>query len=281
MGVDSLATHVAPPVPEALRPHVHAILGYDRVMPAPGVHIGMPSTSVTFVLPIDEPLDVGWGGVGGGREERWSMVSGLHTRAAEIRYGDRLAGVQLSLTPQGARALLGVPAGAVARQIVTLDELAPCLRDLPEQLADCQGWTARLALVHRRLLAVLAGSSTPSVRAETGQALAALTRGATVQRVADDVGLSRRHLGTLVRSETGVTPKEFHRIARFDASRSRLAAAAHAGRPSLVDVATASGYADQAHLTREWQALAGCTPTRWLRDEFPFVQDLMGVDARP
>ena len=117
------------------------------------------------------------------------------------------------------------------------------------------------------------------MRSEIGRALAGLTRGATVQRVADDVGLSRRHLGTLVRSETGVTPKEFHRIARFDASRSRLAAAAGTGRPSLADLAATIGYADQAHLTREWQALAGCTPTRWLRDEFPFVQDLVGGDG--
>ncbi len=275
--MDTPTTHLAPPVPEALRPYV--VAGYDMVMPAPGVHIGMPSTSVTFVLTIDEPLDVGWSGVPRSRARRWSTVSGLHTGPAEIHYADRQAGVQLALTPLGARALLGVPAGAVAREIVTLDELVPALRDLPEQLAECHGWPARLALVRRRLLAVLAWNGTPSVRAEIGHALAALTRGATVQWVADDVGLSRRHLGTLVRSETGVTPKEFHRIARFDASKSRLAAAAHDGRPSLAELATASGYADQAHLTREWQALAGCTPTRWLRDEFPFVQDVVGVDA--
>ncbi len=271
--------HLAPPVPEALRPYVLAIVGYDLAMPEPGVHIGMPSTSVTFVLPIDEPLDVGWRGVPATRELRWSTVSGLHTGPAEIHYGDRQTGIQLALTPLGARALLGVPAGALAGEILTLDEVVPDLRDLPERLAGAPDWPARLAAVRQRLLDVLASNGSPSVRSEIGRALAGLTRGASVQRVADDVGLSRRHLGTLVRSETGVTPKEFHRIARFDASRSRLAAAAGMGRPSLADLAATSGYADQAHLTREWQALAGCTPTRWLRDEFPFVQDLVGADG--
>ena len=95
-----------------------------------------------------------------------------------------------------------------------------------------------------------------------------------MQEVADDVGYSRRHLSSVVRAECGVTPKEYQRIARFSASRARLADAAGSGRVSLASVAATSGYADQAHLTREWQALAGCTPTTWLRTEFPFLQDL-------
>ena len=31
--------------------------------------------------------------------------------------------------------------------------------------------------------------------------------------------------------------------------------------------------------TREWVALAGCPPTTWLREEFPFLQDLGGDAA--
>ena len=42
----------------------------------------------------------------------------------------------------------------------------------------------------------------------------------------------------------------------------------------LAEAAHRCGYADQAHLTREWVALAGCPPSTWLREEFPFLQDL-------
>ncbi|MDT5042423.1 MAG: hypothetical protein QOE51_3408 [Actinoplanes sp.] len=38
-----------------------------------------------------------------------------------------------------------------------------------------------------------------------------------------------------------------------------------------------TGYFDQAHLTRAFQALAGCSRSRWLANEFGFVQDTVGA----
>ena len=69
-----------------------------------------------------------------------------------------------------------------------------------------------------------------------------------------------------MRAEFGVTPKEYQRLVRFEAARGRLVAE-HRGGAALAAVAAASGFADQAHLTREWRAMAGCTPTEWLRAE--------------
>ena len=44
------------------------------------------------------------------------------------------------------------------------------------------------------------------------------------------------------------------------------------GRPDLAELAAESGYYDQAHLDREFAALAGCAPTTWLAREFRYVQ---------
>ena len=37
-------------------------------------------------------------------------------------------------------------------------------------------------------------------------------------------------------------------------------------------LAAGCGYYDQAHLAREFRALAGCPPSVWLAEEFRFVQ---------
>ncbi|MGY2703269.1 helix-turn-helix domain-containing protein [Nocardioides sp. HB32] len=253
----------------ALAPYVASVVAYDVDLGGPGVHRGLPSTTLTVVLPVGAPLDVGWRGRPDSRTARWSTVSGLHAGPAEIHHSGHQAGVQLALTTAGARALFGVPAAALAGELLELDDVAPWLRDLPERLSGTPA-AARVPLVQRTLVGAL--QEVPPPRAEVGRALARLTRGTSVQAVADEVGYSRRHLSSLVRAECGVGPKHVQRIGRFQASR-RLV-----GRAPLAEVAHRCGYADQAHLTREWVALAGCPPTTWLREEFPFLQD---VGARP
>ena len=44
-------------------------------------------------------------------------------------------------------------------------------------------------------------------------------------------------------------------------------------RPSLAEVAFACGFHDQAHMTREWNSLAGCAPGVWIANELPNLQD--------
>ena len=254
----------------ALAPYVASLTAYDVDLGAPGVHRGLPGTTLTFVLPVGEPLDVGWRAVPGSRARRWSTVSGLHAGPAEIHHDGTQVGVQLGLTTTGAQALLGVPAAALAGELVALEEVDRTLSHLPELLASAAPGE-RAAVVEAVLLARVGDRRGP--RPEVGHALARLTRGARVQEVADEVGYSRRHLGTLVRRECGLSPQDVRRVGRFERSRALL------GRVPLAEAAQRCGYADQAHLTREWVTLAGCPPTTWLREEFPFLQDGGGAAA--
>jgi AraC-like DNA-binding protein len=258
------------PTVVALRPYVASVIPYD-VTGAPGVHRGLPGTSLTFVLPVDEPIEVGWSGAPDSRRSGWSSVAGLHAAPAEIHHGGRQRGFFLTLTLEGCRALLGVPAKELSGLLTDLDEVAPDLADLPERLHDTDNWDERRRIVERALVSALARRDAPGPRAEVGRALARLTTGARVAAVADEVGYSRRHLGNLVRAETGLGPKEWQRVARFEGSRDHVLAAARSGAP-LAEAAVVAGYADQAHLAREWRELAGCPPSQWLREEFPNLQ---------
>ena len=258
----------------ALRSHLASLVVYDVDLGCPGMHVGMPSTTLTVVLPLEERLDVGWAGEESTRLRSWATTSGLATRPAEIRHGGRQTGVQLALTPSGSRALLGVPAAELAGRLVDLREVDPALRHLPEQLAGSPP-ERRSAVVVASLLEALRRHDHTAPRPEVGRSLALLTRGAGVQQVADDVGYSRRHLRDLVVSESGVSPQQLRRLARFERSH-RLA---RDSSRSLATVAAAAGYSDQAHLTREWRDLAGVTPGEWRRRELPFLQDVPAVTS--
>ena len=258
-----------PPVPVALRRYVAARIPYDVDFGAPGVHRGLPSTTVTLVLPLDDPLRVSWADRPDTLHGAFSSLSGLHAAPAAIHHDGTQRGVQLALTVEGVRVLLGRPAADLSGELTDLEEavVPAALRELPERLHAAATWPARVALVDRTLAALAARGGDAAPRAEVARALALLTAGGGVAEVADEVGYSRRRLGTLVRAECGLAPKELQRVARLEVTRRVL------GRRPLAEVAALCGYADQAHLAREWRALVGCTPTAWLREEFPFVQD--------
>jgi AraC-like DNA-binding protein len=96
-----------------------------------------------------------------------------------------------------------------------------------------------------------------------------------VSALAAGTGWSERHLTSRFRAEIGLTPKAAARVIRFDRARKLLVRnlTEHADASyRLADLAADCGYFDQAHLAREFRALAGCPPSQWLAEEFRNVQ---------
>lgn len=115
-------------------------------------------------------------------------------------------------------------------------------------------------LRERRAARLGAGKATGAVVLRVG--MESLRRGAGAPHVATlarQLGVSDRHLRRLMVGETGISPRHFVRIQRFHAL---LRTSDLAPRPSWAALAAHHGYADQSHLIREVQDLAGVTPTR-------------------
>lgn len=78
----------------------------------------------------------------------------------------------------------------------------------------------------------------------------------SVGPLADELGVSRRHLTRRFTTEIGVPPKRFARIMRFQ----RALAISGTNERGWADVAMRCGYSDQSHLTHEFGDLSGLTP---------------------
>ncbi|RZU33751.1 helix-turn-helix transcriptional regulator [Blastococcus saxobsidens] len=267
----------------ALRPYVAAAVGYLHEGLPPGEHLGLPSPWLTVVVPLDEPLVVAAHPDPAQAPGSFdALVGGLHTRPARIVHPGRQAGIQLSLTPFGARALLGCPAGALASLDAPLaDVLGPAGTELVERVRAAGTWPARFAALDTVLLRRLGPVALPPAEVIEAWRLTTAAHGRLrVADVAARIGWSPRHLEQRFRAETGLGPKEAARVARFDRARRALAArVASGGPPDLAALATAAGFADQPHLTREWRAFSGLPPKRWLAAEFGFVQDTRALSA--
>jgi AraC-like DNA-binding protein len=76
--------------------------------------------------------------------------------------------------------------------------------------------------------------------------------------IAARAGLSERQFRRRCHAAAGYGPKTLQRILRFQRFVRLIDAAAET--PDLAAAAARAGYADQPHLTRECQALSGCSP---------------------
>jgi AraC-like DNA-binding protein len=270
---------MAAPAP-ALRGLIDHYLGYHFSGFEPGLHRGLPSGEMTFIISLDEPVDaVALPDQTQTPERLTAFAGGLAGAPALIRHDGTQFGVSIGLAPLGTRALFGMPAAALAWTTVPLDMLlGPVANQLEDRLRAATGWSARFGVLDDVLTRALREFRTPAP--EVAHAWTCLVEGHGAIGVGDlatEVGWSRRHLTQRFRDEVGLTPKVMARVLRFDRARHMLQ---RTDAPSIAEVAATCGYFDQAHLTREWNELAGCSPTVWLAGELPSVQDtLAGSDA--
>lgn len=82
----------------------------------------------------------------------------------------------------------------------------------------------------------------------------------TLDQLAADVGVNKFVLLRQFKRELGVTPRRYAVLLRLARAREELARGAH-----IAEVAARWGFADQAHLTRQFRAAFGLTPGTYAR----------------
>jgi AraC-like DNA-binding protein len=255
------------------------MVGY-RALTTPGeVHRGMPSSTLTFIVSLDDGVEAAETAEAlPAARPNPLLLGGLQVQAAHVRQRRGQAGVQLAVHPLAARALFGMPSA----------ELSPTAFDgttvlgrrgieLLERVSDMGHWQGAFALIAQYLVDARERRDHSTVRPEVAYAWHLLQRSrgrAPVSTVADRVGLSARHLTTLFQREVGRSPKTVAMLMRFEHATARIAESVQRRAPiDLAAVAMDTGYSDQAHLSREFVRFAGVPPRRWVAEEFRNIQD--------
>jgi AraC-like DNA-binding protein len=260
----------------ALRPFVAWYSGYRQAGLAPATHRGLPSPYLTMIITLDEPLHLAVP-----TDPRRppgdyvSLLGGLHTRPAIVSHQGSQSGIQLGLEPLGARVLLGLPASELyGIDTDAGDVLGRAAVEMQERVRAAPAWPQRFAVLDELLLRqVRDGPAASPEVARAWRVLLASGGTAAVPELAREAGWSSRQLANRFRAEVGLTPKAAARVVRFDRARRLLQRRVSARGPlELAVLAAACGYYDQAHLAREFRALAGCPPSRWIAEEFRNVQ---------
>ncbi|HEY2669292.1 MAG TPA: helix-turn-helix domain-containing protein [Rugosimonospora sp.] len=178
------------------------------------------------------------------------LVAGPDTRAHLAESGPGTSYLGLRFAPGTGPAVLGAPASEVRDARVDLDALwrPSAVRRLGARLAEA----ADPARVLESVALAAAGPPDSGTASIVASVVGSLRAGTPVRVVAEGMGLSERQLHRRCLTLFGYGPKTLSRVLRFD----RAVALARRG-VRFADVAARTGYADQAHLSRDVRTLAG------------------------
>ncbi|WP_106410068.1 helix-turn-helix domain-containing protein [Streptomyces canus] len=247
-----------------LRPYLRSYVGYWEAVATPYEARLVPTGRATLLISLAEPFsqvrrlgvpDAGSGNIG-------SLVVGLEDRPAICAHPGGQEAIRVEFTPLGAYRLFGLPMSELTNLAVGIrDVLGPQARVLVERMAATPDWAARFDLLDAALLARLeyGPQPTPEV-ARAWHVLAGSAGAVPIARVAAEVGWTQGYLTRRFTQQIGLTPKASARVLRF---RHAVALLGH-GATSLTEISTTCGFYDQAHLNREFRAIAGTTPGQML-----------------
>ena len=191
--VEYLTAAPSPP----LAPFVDGYVGYRLSGFAPGLHRGLPSRHMTFIVSIGPSIDVvtqtdpRQAGASYG-----CVLGGLQASAAAISHTGYQEGLAINVTPLGSRALFGMPARALWNTSVECaDVFGPAGRELWERLQGLTAWSDRFAACDAVLTRIVDRDLTvvPELR---GVWHTLVRSGGTypIGTLAATVGWSRQHL---------------------------------------------------------------------------------------
>jgi AraC-like DNA-binding protein len=269
---------------------VVSAVGYRSPVPDHPVHYGLPSPYLTVIFSLDDGVESASDRATLGAATPDPIVAaGLHPRTSYVRQRSGQCGIQLAVHPLACRSLFGLPAVELSvTDYDGRDVLGRAAAITQDRLTESRDWADAFRLVGSHLTGSLADRRRADVRSEVRHAWHLLQHSEgrmPISEVARTVGVTPRHLGTLFSAELGSSPKTVAQLFRFHRAVGEVhRALGRHGRVELAAVAARAGYADQAHLTRDFVQRLGVPPSRWIAEEFRNLQDhafRAGADSMP
>jgi AraC-like DNA-binding protein len=239
---------------------VSRIVGYREMERGHFRQVEAASLDVPLIISFGEAFAIGLGRAPDSNDRYGSFAAGLFAGPVTIDSFGASNCIQINFTPLGARRFFRMPMTELTDRMAGLDDVlgaeGMALRD---ELGNAPDWQRRFDIAEAFAMRRLAGAKEPSP--EIGWAyetIAASGGRAKVASIAERIGWSRKHLARRFADEVGLGPKSVSRIVRLNRA---ISAARNGG--GWAGIAADCGYADQAHMVREFRELAGTSPVGW------------------
>ena len=246
-------------VPASLRRHIRCLWRLRDASPPPATQTIYPDGHCELIVHLGQPMHAchpqrGW------QPQGHALFAAQHRTAIQLTAHGPLDCLGVRLQPAASAAVAGKALRGLRDEIIdltTLDtEFALPFSLAVAQAAATENFEPLWSLLELRFLAYAIDARIESA----AQSLQTQQGRNRVEPMASAAAMSLRAFQIRFLECVGLSPKEFARVQRLQATLHML----DNGAASLAQVAANSGFADQAHATRELHRLTGLTPARLL-----------------
>lgn len=235
---------------------VQAFWQSTGVYPEGWSHRVLPDACADFIFNMSDPACP--------TRDCATMV-GTMTHAIVVPSRGRRDVFGIRFRPGAAWLLYRAPMRALCDGQAALDDVVPGASHLAERLAEIADFKARIALTQAWIEARLAQRGIDHEKQHTVAAINARLESGARGIAVTTLDWNERKLQRFFEAAYGISPATMRSFWRFEHLRRALLRTPEA---SLAALALDHGYADQPHMTREFQRFAGLTITAW-RAEMP------------
>jgi AraC-like DNA-binding protein len=187
------------------------------------------------------------------------IVAGPDSTTRWVTIGEGTVIVAVRFRPGGIRAVFGCPATTILNRAVPLSDLTAGATRLHERLLLAASVRQRHVVLADWIRGVLRDRATLDGRVRAACQWLTIDPRVDVGEVAQRFDWNVRTIRRDFHAACGYGPKHFQRIMRVQRAIREFHQPLHS---NLADVAFAAGYADQAHMTRDFRDITGFTPAQ-------------------
>lgn len=204
-----------------------------------------------------------------------AFVFGQTTRYAEIALSGRFNTVGVYFHPHALSTVFGLEAAAFTDSCLGIYELSG-KKDLSEQLSGAKTAGQSIALLSAFIYSYI-NTNSGRQNAPMQFALSEIVRNdgrVSLAELREKLWMSERTFERRFKDFTGISPKLFTRISRFQVSLKQLQVK---GYDKLSDIAFENNYADQSHFIRSFNEFAGFTPNGYQKRTEKIVENFSAL----
>lgn len=205
--------------------------------------------------------------------ELWGQI----LRPLPIRSVGRNTMLGIRFFPHAAAYFLNDKVDLFNNQVADFTDLSGNdVKGLHNQLLETAAWQQRIDLIEKFLLQKLARTES---KLQKGVVISGVMHDMmqhdffdNIENLASRYGITSRYLQKLFLQYTGLTPKLYSKINRFQNSLKLMSKK----DSSLTSIAYDLGYADQSHFIREFKSFTGLTPSGYSFESSPVTAAFTG-----